>query len=296
MKKLKVKARAKINLTLDVLGKRPDGYHEVEMVMQTIELHDLLLLEEADRGVVVTTSNPLLAAGESNIAYKAARLVMDALGVEKGIRIHIIKNIPVAAGLAGGSTDAAAVLKGLNSLWDLGLSKDEAEKMGASIGSDVPFCVRGGTALARGRGEILSNLPDAPEMWLVLAKPPLEVSTAEVYQNFDPARVKRRPDTKHMLESIHNGNKAEVIENLANVLETVTFTRYPEVLQLKRVMEESGLRRTLMSGSGPTVFGVADSRAAAEGTARRLRDKLPGMFVAVSRTWPTEWQEFQGKG
>ncbi len=295
MEKIQVKARAKINLTLDVLGKRPDGYHEVETIMQTIELHDVVVLEEAEHGIDVTASNPLLPGGESNIAYRAARLMMDEFGIKKGIRIRIDKNIPVAAGLAGGSADAAAVMKGLNRLWGLGLSQEDLLTKGALLGSDVPFCIRGGTALARGRGEIIHSLPDVPEIWLVLVKPSLEVSTAEIYKNFRPERVTRRPDTRAMINALQTGDLRRIIENLANVLESVTLERYPAVLQLKRVMEESGLPMPLMSGSGPSVFGIAEDRVAAEKAAERLKAQMPGVFVEVSRMYPAEQQEFREK-
>ncbi|MFA5880926.1 MAG: 4-(cytidine 5'-diphospho)-2-C-methyl-D-erythritol kinase [Eubacteriales bacterium] len=288
MNKITLKARAKINLTLDVLGKRPDGYHEVEMVMQTIGLHDELMIEDAESGITVTTNNPGLPGGESNTAYRAAKMMIDSLQIDRGVKIHIIKGIPVSAGLAGGSTDAAAVIKGLNHLWNLNLSREDLVTRAAQIGSDVPFCIRGGTALARGRGELLAELPDIPEIWLVLAKPLLEVSTAEIYQNFDPRRVIERPNTGAMIKAVRDGNISGITENLANVLESVTLSRYPVVLQVKQAMEDSGVRRALMSGSGPTVFGLVDSQIKAKMTVTRLRERLPGMFAELSRTWPGE--------
>lgn len=291
-----LKARAKINLTLDVLSKRPDGYHEVEMIMQTIDLADSLLFQEAREGVLVTTDHPLLAAGESNIAYRAARLMMERSGVSKGIKIHIAKRIPVAAGMAGGSTDAAAVLLGLNKMWGLGLSLEKLAELGAQIGSDVPFCVIGGTALAKGRGEILTSLPEAPEMWLVLVKPDLEVSTAEVYKNFNPAKVGRRPDTQAAMKAIYDGDTQNLLNNLANVLESVTLSIYPEVERVKKAMTAEGISSVLMSGSGPTVFGVAASRAVAEQKAHALGQRLPGMFITVTKTSPACQQEFVGRG
>lgn len=294
MAKIELKARAKINLTLDVIGKRLDGFHEVEMIMQAIELHDIVHLEVQSAGITVTTNHPLLAAGESNIVYKAAKLVVDTYGIKQGIRIYIEKNIPVAAGLAGGSTDAAAVLCGLNSLWNLALDQEEIAQMGASIGSDVPFCVRGGTALAKGRGEVLASLPDVPQLWLVLAKPELEVSTAEVYRNFNPLKVGTRPKTAATITAIRNRDIDGIIGNLANVLESVTLTRYPEVSELKKIMEQTGLVRALMSGSGPTVFGIARDEPEAIVIADELKRLLPGRFVQVTRTWPALLQEFAG--
>lgn len=296
MEHYELKARAKINLTLDVLSKRPDGYHEVEMIMQTIDLADSVIFQEAREGVLVTTDHPLLAAGEANIAYKAARLMMEKFSISKGIKIHIAKKIPVAAGLAGGSTDAAAVLLGLNRIWGLGLSLEELTELGAQIGSDVPFCVIGGTALAKGRGEILTSLPVVPEMWLVLVKPDLEVSTAEVYKNFNPAKVERRPDTQAAVKAIYDGDMEKLLNNLVNVLESVTLSMYPEVERVKKAMAAEGISSVLMSGSGPTVFGIAASRAAAEQQAQALGQRLPGMFITVTKTSPAGQQEFVGRG
>lgn len=288
MGKIKLKARAKINLTLDILGKRADGYHEVEMVMQTIELYDVLVIKETARGIEITTSHPLVPAGSSNIAYQAAKMMADKYGINRGVKIDIKKNIPVAAGLGGGSSDAAAVLKGLNCFWGLGLAQEILQEMAAVIGSDVPFCIRGGTALAQGRGEVLSALPDVPVIWLVLAKPPLEVSTSEIYQHYDPLRVGQRPQTNEMVNAVREGNINGIIQNLANVLESVTFNRYPGVLRLKQAMDEAGARRSLMSGSGPSVFGVAQTREQAEEIAGNIGKRFPEMFVQITRTWPAE--------
>lgn len=295
MKSMELKARAKINLTLDVLRKRADGYHEVEMVMQTIDLHDDVVLQETAGGIEVTTDNPQLAGGESNIAHRAAGLIIESFGIKKGIRIHIKKKIPLAAGLAGGSTDAAAVLGGLNIIWDLGMSREETAAGGAMIGSDVPFCVVGGTALARGRGEILSRLPPAPDMWIVLVKPPIGVSTAEVYRNFNPASVSKRPRTGEMVAALGGGDVKGIIANLANVLETVTLQKHPEVYRVKQAMEGLGVERPLMSGSGPTVFGIVDSRTEAERIRDMIRAQMPEVFTVVSRTWAPGRQEFSGK-
>lgn len=287
MNKVTINARAKINLTLDVLGKRPDGYHEVEMVMQTIELHDTVLLEEVKTGIEVVTDHPLLTEGSSNIAYKAAKVLVDRLKISNGLRISIHKKIPVAAGLAGGSTDAAAVLTGINQLWNLGLKFEELAQYGGEIGSDIPFCIRGGTAVASGRGEIISPLPEIPELWMVLAKPQLEVSTAEIYKHFRAEKVIRRPDTKAMISAVKAGKTPEIVTNLVNVLESVTLERYPEVASLKASMSQLGVVNPLMSGSGPSVFGFVDNRKDAEKIAATLREELPNIFVAATRTYPS---------
>jgi len=215
--------------------------------------------------------------------------------MSKGIKIHIAKRIPVAAGLAGGSTDAAAVLLGLNKIWGLGLTLEELAELGAGIGSDVPFCVIGGTALAKGRGEVLSPLPGVSEMWLVLVKPALEVSTAQIYKNFDPVKVERRPDTDAAVRAINKGNTKILLNNMVNVLESVTLSMYPEVSQVKEVMIAEGITSVLMSGSGPTVFGIVDSQAVAEQHALALGKRLPGMFITVTKTSPAEQQEFNGR-
>ncbi|MBU7007775.1 4-diphosphocytidyl-2-C-methyl-D-erythritol kinase [Peptococcaceae bacterium DYL19] len=284
MRRMELDATAKINLTLDILGKRPDGYHEVEMVMQAIELHDVVVLEETGEGIEVVTNHPGLPGGPSNIAYRAALLIKESFGIKSGVRIQISKNIPLAAGLAGGSTDAAAVLKGLNSLWELGLSYEELLAQAVLIGSDVSFCIRGGTALAKGRGEVITPLPDAPELWLVLVKPPLDVSTAQIYRGFDPARVAGRPDTRMMVSSIERGDKAGIAGGLANVLESVTLSEYPVVGQIKKRLEQAGALRALMSGSGPTVFGITHDLNQAEEIAAGLKKEMEGMFIGVSRT------------
>ena len=294
MKSIELKARAKVNLTLDVLGKRADGYHEVEMVMQAIELHDIVAFEEMAAGIEVISDYPGLPGGPSNIAYKAALLLKETFGITNGIRIRINKNIPLAAGLAGGSTDAAAVLKGLNQMWNLGLSYEDLLVKAALIGSDVSFCIRGGTAVATGRGEILASLPDISGVWVVLVKPPLEVSTSEVYKHFVPVMVDSRPNTQGMISAAVSGKAADIAENMRNVLEAVTFKKYPIVFRIKEHLEEAGVLRALMSGSGPTVFGITGDRDAAEEITGRLTRELKGMFVTVSQFWPAE-KELEAK-
>ncbi|HWI55314.1 MAG TPA: 4-(cytidine 5'-diphospho)-2-C-methyl-D-erythritol kinase [Desulfobacteria bacterium] len=292
MKSVIVNARAKINLTLDVLGKRNDGFHSVEMIMQSVELHDKVTLEETEQGIEAVTDHPLLLKSESNIAYKAARLLIDKLGIGKGVKISISKNIPVAAGLAGGSTDAAAVLKGLNKLWNLRLSQNQLAEYGSVIGSDVPFCIQGGAALATGRGEKILSLPDVQQIWMVLAKPPLEVSTAEVYNNFKPECVTAKPNTQAVIDAIQSGDEAGIRQGIVNALESVTLARYPQVSELKLFMADQGIKLPLMSGSGPTVFGFVDSQAEAEKIAGCLKEGRPELFVTVTRTWPSGLQEF----
>lgn len=259
-----MKAPAKINLSIDVLFKRPDGYHEVEMVMTTIDLSDRLeLVPRQDSQIVIESSASFIPRDERNLAYQAAELLQKRFGISTGVTIHIEKQIPVAAGLAGGSSDAAAVLKGLNQLWQLGLSTEEMARLGASIGSDVAFCVYGGTALAKGRGEQITPLPSPPPFWVILAKPPLGVSTAHVYQHLDLNKMTRRPDTQSIIAALKQGNFSLLTKSMANVLESVTLEHYPQVKWYKEKMVEFGADGVLMSGSGPTIFGLVQKESRA---------------------------------
>ncbi|MGY4793464.1 4-(cytidine 5'-diphospho)-2-C-methyl-D-erythritol kinase [Lysinibacillus sp. FSL K6-0057] len=258
---LYVKAPAKINLTLDVLYKRPDNFHEVEMVMTTVDLADRISLESREDGVIqIISTDNFVPNDHRNFAYQAARLIKDTYGIRQGVSITIEKEIPIAAGLAGGSSDAAATLKGLNELWDLGLSIDEIAELGAKIGSDVSFCVYGGTALATGRGEKIKELSAPPNCWVVLAKPKIGVSTAEVYGGLKVEGLEH-PNTQQMIQAIETKDYELLCSSLGNVLETVTFKLHPEVVMLKEQMKRFGADATLMSGSGPTVFGLVDSEA-----------------------------------
>ncbi|MFD1706529.1 4-(cytidine 5'-diphospho)-2-C-methyl-D-erythritol kinase [Siminovitchia sediminis] len=260
--KLLVKAPAKINLSLDVLGKRDDGYHEVEMVMTTIDLADRLeLTETKESRISILSRNRFVPADDRNLAYQAAKLLKERFQVNQGVEISINKSIPVAAGLAGGSSDAAATLRGLNDLWKLGLSVHELAELGSEIGSDVSFCVYGGTALAKGRGEKIKKLPAPPPCWVVLAKPSIGVSTSDVYRNLKLSKISH-PNTQGMIQALEDHDYEGVCRNMANVLESVTLSMHPEVLQIKKQMERFGADAVLMSGSGPTVFGLVrhDSR------------------------------------
>nr|WP_223596395.1 4-(cytidine 5'-diphospho)-2-C-methyl-D-erythritol kinase [Neobacillus bataviensis] len=260
--KLLVKAPAKINLALDVLHKRSDGYHEVEMIMTTIDLADRVELTLLNQDQIhIVSHNRYVPDDQRNLAYQAAQLLKNRFQVKKGVMIAIEKTIPVAAGLAGGSSDAAATLRGLNKLWDLGLSLGELAELGSEIGSDVSFCVYGGTALAKGRGEMITELPPPPTCWVILAKPFIGVSTAEVYRRLDINRMSH-PDIEQMVEAINSRDYQKVCQNVGNVLEDVTLNLHPEVAQIKEQMKRFGADAVLMSGSGPTVFGIVqhDSR------------------------------------
>lgn len=278
---LTLHAYAKINLALDVLGKRPDGYHEVAMVMQAVSLADTITLTEQSEGIALSVNIPGLPADRSNLAYRAAVLLQEHTAVTKGVHIQLDKHIPLAAGLAGGSADAAAVLKGLNVLWGLDLSLGELSKLAAQLGSDVPFCLYNGTMLATGRGEILAPLPALSPCYVVLAKPAVAVATAWVYQNFAAAKVAQRPDIKAMQRCLGDGSLSGVASHLANVLESVTIPVHPEIAKIKEAMLTYGAMAALMSGSGPTVFGLVRTEAQAEEIACRLKaEGVPEIFVA----------------
>ncbi len=258
------KARAKINLTLDVGARRPDGYHELESVMHTIDLCDFVTLADADEGIEISVNVPFVPRDQRNIAHRAAVCLMQRIGVQRGVRIDIDKRIPIAAGLAGGSADGAAVLRGLNQLWDLGLTTQDLVDIAAEVGSDVPFCVEGGCAIARGRGERLERVSQGARFWIVLVKPPLSVSTADVYAAFDAYDGPPAPaGTAAVRELLDAGRLNAVMDVLSNGLEPVTCLLYPEVARLRDLMERLAGRRALMSGSGPTVFVpfVRESRA-----------------------------------
>ena len=274
---LYVKAPAKINLTLDVLYKRPDHYHEVEMIMTTVDLADRIGLESRKDGLIkIISADRFVPDDERNFAYQAAKLLKDTYGISEGVSIKIEKEIPIAAGLAGGSSDAAATLRGLNEMWNLNLTMDELAEHGAKIGSDVSFCVYGGTALATGRGEKIKELPPPPACWVVLAKPKIGVSTADVYGGLKLDGIKH-PNTKQMIEAIEEEDYELVCQSLGNVLETVTFNLHPEVVTIKEQMQRFGADAVLMSGSGPTVFGLVDS----ESRATRIYNGLRGFCEEV---------------
>jgi len=272
------KAPAKINLTLDALHKRKDGYHELESVMTTVDLADRIdLYLRQDQKITLESSSGMVPHDEKNLAYRAALLLQEKTGIRKGVHIQIHKRIPVAAGLAGGSSDAAATLRGCNRLWGLGLSEKELIDLGAMIGSDVPFCVRAGTALAKGRGEILYDLPSPPLCWVVLAKPPISVPTADIFQRLDISQVRERPPTEKMIQAIYDGDYRAITQNLANILESVTFELYPEVKRIKEKIQKFGADGVLMSGSGPTVFSLVKT----DTQARRLVNSLRGFCRQV---------------
>ena len=282
---LEVKAYAKLNLSLDVLGKQPDGYHEMKMVMQTVSLSDELRLETGTGAPLHMGSNlGFLPANETNLAAAAALRLCEAAGVDPGgLSIDLEKTIPVCAGLAGGSADAAAVLRGLNRLLGLNLPGERLEEIGALVGSDVPYCVRGGTALAEGRGEVLTDLPALPHCLVVLCKPPFPVSTPELFRSLDGCRIRRRPDTAGLLAALEAGDLQGVARRMYNVFEDVLPPRRAqEIDAIKNAMIQYGALGSSMSGTGPTVFGLFTQREAAQSAWEGLKEQYPETFLAES--------------
>lgn len=261
MDKITRKAYAKINLGLDVLRRREDGYHEVRMIMQSVGLYDTLTFtRHEEAGIAVVTDKEELPGDESNLIYKAAKLLTDTYGIRQGVHIALEKRIPMAAGMAGGSTDAAAVFHGMNEMFSLGLSIEEMWVLAVRIGADVPYCIKGGTALAEGIGEILSDLPGMPDCFLLIAKPDIDVSTKFVYENLHADCLEYHPDIDGMIRALSSKELGSVAAKLGNVLETVTVKKYPQVEEIKDFMKAQGALNALMSGSGPTVFGIYDSK------------------------------------
>lgn len=271
---LRLKAYGKINLALDVLGKRPDGYHEVRMIMQTVGLHDRIdLYCKEEPGIRIETNLFYVPDNEQNLAYRAAALLMDEFQIKKGLYIRLRKFIPVSAGMAGGSSDAAAVLFGVNKMFHLGLSLEELMKRGVTLGADIPYCLMRGTALSEGIGEKLTRLSPMPQCQVLIAKPGISVSTKTVYEDLDAMELtkEQHPDIDGMLRAIEAGNLREVAGRFGNVLELVTGRSYPVISQIEQVMMEKGAVNAMMSGSGPTVFGLFDNPTAAKAAYEALR-------------------------
>ena len=258
---------AKINLTLDVLGKRDDGYHEVRMIMQSLGLFDLVIVDKAYGEITVSTNLKYLPTGEKNIAWKAAKVFFNETGIKGGAHILIHKNIPVAAGLAGGSGNAAAVLCALDKLYNTHLSDAELCRIGTMLGADVPYCILGGTQLAEGIGEKLTELAPMPKLTVLLVKPPISVSTAEIYSEIDSCTDMIHPDTEGMIEAITSANVNGIADRLSNVMEQVTAKTHPVIRGIKEKLMLNGAIGAVMSGSGPTVFGIFDDEAAAKRSA-----------------------------
>ena len=293
MKNISVKALAKINMGLDVVRRREDGYHEVRMVMQTIHLFDRLELTKTNSGAITLTTNlPFLPANENNLAYKAAKLLKDEFRIRDGIDVKLHKHIPVAAGLAGGSTDGAAVLYGLNHLFGLGLSRQELMDRGVNLGADVPYCVMRGTALAEGIGEKITPLPPMVKCPVLIAKPQISVSTRFVYENLKLNAETKHPDIDRLIEDIRDKNLGAIAADMGNVLETVTIPNYPVIADIKRHMTEHGAVGAMMSGSGPTVFALFTDKSRAEQAVEQMKRgfSLKECFVTGIYRTAKEWK------
>ena len=284
MRELKLKAKAKINLGLDVVRKREDGYHEVRMIMQMINLYDKITLrKKTEPGITVTANLSYLPVNEDNLVYRAAKLLMDEFQVDGGLEIELQKYIPVAAGMAVGSTDAAAVMVGVNRIFQLGLNKKQLMERGVKIGADVPFCIMRGTALAEGIGEELTPLPAMPHCSLVIAKPKIHVSTKFVYGNLKVGELTEHPDIDGQVQALRENNLEQLVTRMGNVLETVTIPAYPVIDEIKHTMMKYGAMGAMMSGSGPTVFGIFEKEDKAQEVCRLLKKEKAAKQVYLVR-------------
>lgn len=268
-----LKAYAKINLGLDVTGRLPNGYHLVKMIMQTVGICDVLYFEKTPEGILITTDSGELPTDGNNLIYKAAKLMQDTYQISGGIHIHLEKHIPIAAGMAGGSTDAAATMKGMNELFSLNIPLEELRNLSVSIGADVPYCIMGGTALAEGIGEKLTPITPPPSCSLLVAKPDINVSTKYVYEHLDAAPIPHHPDIDGMRQALETGDLQGIIDRLENVLEAVTIPAHPIIETIKSRMLSLGAAGSLMSGSGPTVFGIFTEKKVAEEAYRKLTEE-----------------------
>ena len=287
MKTVTIKAPAKVNLTLDVTGKRPNGYHDLKMIMQTISVFDeikLSLTEEEKIDLHMNKELPDKILAEKNLVYKAAALMKEKFDIKGGFDIELQKNIPAAAGLAGGSSDCAATLIAINEVCELGLTTQELCDIGVKLGADVPFCIRKGTMLSEGIGEILTPLTPFKDVWVVLVKPDISVSTAYVYTHLDLPNLKYHPDTDKAIECIDNGDIAGLSNVLSNVLETVTVPEYPVLTEIKEFLVQNGAAGSLMSGSGPTVFGIFKNKEDARRAYDKAGEKYRGYDVLICQT------------
>lgn len=287
MKTVTIKAPAKVNLTLDVTGKRPNGYHDLKMIMQTISVFDeikLSLTEEEKIDLHMNKELPDKIPAEKNLVYKAAALMKEKFDIKGGFDIELQKSIPAAAGLAGGSSDCAATLIAINEVCELGLTTQELCDIGVKLGADVPFCIRKGTMLSEGIGEILTPLTPFKDVWVVLVKPDISVSTAYVYTHLDLPNLKYHPDTEKAIECIGNGDISGLSNVLSNVLETVTVPEYPVLTEIKEFLVQNGAAGSLMSGSGPTVFGIFKNKEDAQRAYDKAGEKYSGYDVLICQT------------
>lgn len=291
------KAYAKINLSLDVTGKRENGYHEVRMIMQSLDLCDYLSFEKSEEGTTLSTNNEMLDEeqnnGQDNLIIKAWKLLEEYTGKKLPVNITLTKNIPIAAGMAGGSADAAATMRGINKLFNLGLTMDELRKLAVKIGADIPFCIEGGLCLSEGIGEVLTELNPLPSCPTVICKPDIFVSTKDVYGAFDALNNPKHPDVDKMLEGIKEYNAAKVTSLLENILEPVTVKMHPVISEIEKTMEAVGANKAIMTGSGPTVFGLFDTVKEADAATIELRKIYPDYQIESTKFWNRKKDHFE---
>ena len=274
---LELKAYAKVNLGLDVIRRREDGYHEVKMIMQTVKLYDELTMQKNDCGEIrISTNLSYLPVNKKNLVYRAIDLIRQEYKITSGVDVNLTKHIPVAAGMAGGSTDAAAAFVGMNQLFRLGISQETLMRYGVTLGADIPYCIMRGTALSEGIGEILTPLPSIPSCWFLIVKPVFSISTRFVYENLHLSSETVHPDIDGMVEAIKAGDLSGITSRMGNVLEDVAIRDYPQIAEIKKTMNDSGAMNSLMSGSGSTVFGIFTDREAAV-RASHVFQKDPGI-------------------
>lgn len=286
---MRLRALAKINLGLDILRKREDGYHEVRMIMQTIQMYDVLDIRKSrSPGISLTTNLPYIPTDDRNLVYRAAKMLMDEFQVEEGLSIRLDKFIPVAAGMAGGSSDAAAAFVGVNRLFGLGLSEQELMERGVKVGADVPYCIMRGTALAEGIGEKLTLIPQVPKCYVLVGKPGVNVSTKLAYENLNLKSIQNHPDIDGMIEDIRRGDLLKMTAKMGNVFEPGIIAKYPVIQEIKDLMEAGGALRALMSGSGPTVFGIFDDADKMEAAAAVLRNSKLAKTVFATEVYNRE--------
>lgn len=276
---MKMKAYAKVNISLDIVGKREDGYHLLKMIMQNIDLYDEIILEKNNKDIIIECNKSYVPTDSRNLAYKAAMAFKERYDISEGVKIKIVKNIPVSAGLAGGSTDAAAVLKIMNKLFEVNASDEELMELGLKLGADIPYCIKGGTALCEGVGEVITELKPFKDKIIVLVKPSFGVSTKEVYKGFDIEKVKKHPETEMLIKAMEDNDLSYVAYNMKNLLENVTLKKHKILINLKEEMNKYGAINSMMSGSGPTVFAFFDDMLKAQKCFEKMKEKYTEVFL-----------------
>ena len=276
---MKIKAYGKVNISLDVVGKREDGYHLLSMIMQNIDLYDEIEVEKQECGIILECNKSYVPVDNRNLAYKAAEIFKERYDIVDGVKINIEKNIPVSAGLAGGSTDAAAVLKVMNKLFNVNATEAELMELGLRLGADIPYCIHGGTALCEGIGEIITPIKPFRDKIVVLVKPAFGVSTKEVYKNFNLEKVKQHPKTAEIINAIENDDLNFVASNMKNLLENVTLRKHKILIKIKEEMNACGAINSMMSGSGPTVFAFFDDMLKAQKCFEKMKKKYSDVFI-----------------